>query len=196
MANANLTTIAFVLDRSGSMEAMREQAISGFNLFLEQQKAMPGETRFSLVLFNHAIHSVAHHVPIHEMIPLTWNTFVPEGNTALDDALGITIDSIGQQLAQTPEERRPGRVIIAVLTDGEENSSIHYSTHKVSQMIRHQQSKYNWNFVFLGAGENVAEESAARGIQQEDAITFDASPDGMRMAMCTVSEAVSVRRRR
>lgn len=196
MSNLNLTTIAFVLDRSGSMEEMREQAIQGFNQFLEQQKAMPGETRFTLVLFNHEINTIANQVPIHEMVHLNWKSFVPNGNTALDDALGSTIDALGYQISQTPESKRPNKVIIAVLTDGQENSSSRYTTSQVQQMITHQQQKYNWNFIFLGAGESVVEESRARGIQVEDAITFDASTDGMIMAMQCVSEAVNVRRRR
>jgi len=52
MCNENLCAVAFILDRSGSMERMRDQAIAGFNDFLQSQIQYPGETRFSFTLFN------------------------------------------------------------------------------------------------------------------------------------------------
>lgn len=70
MCNENLCSVAFVLDRSGSMESMRHQAIAGYNDFLE----------------------VAQSVPVAQMIHLDAGTYIPGGNTALDDAVGITID--------------------------------------------------------------------------------------------------------
>ena len=51
--NTNLTEIACVVDRSGSMGRIRQDAIGGFNTFLEAQQAEPGEARLTLVLFNH-----------------------------------------------------------------------------------------------------------------------------------------------
>ena len=49
---SDLTEIAFVLDRSGSMEPMTEAAISGFNSFLHDQQEAEGEARLTLMLFD------------------------------------------------------------------------------------------------------------------------------------------------
>jgi hypothetical protein len=51
--NQNLTEIAFILDRSGSMVALADEAIGAFNSFLNDQKKQPGECRFTLAIFDH-----------------------------------------------------------------------------------------------------------------------------------------------
>jgi hypothetical protein len=62
-----------------------------------------------------------------------------------------TIDDVGKQLAATPEPERPNKVIVAILTDGMENAGRDYTNAKVTAMIRHQQEKYSWEFLFLAA---------------------------------------------
>ena len=58
---------------------------------------------------------------------MTTDEYDPMGMTALLDAIGITIDSVGKRLSETPEDERPEKVIIAITTDGEENSSREYT---------------------------------------------------------------------
>jgi hypothetical protein len=77
--NTNSCEIGFVLDRSGSMNAMKEEAIGGINAFLESQQKLPGEARLTLVLFDHE-YIVAHHgVPIKDVPPLDNHSYVPRG---------------------------------------------------------------------------------------------------------------------
>ena len=45
------------------------------------------------------------------------------GCTALLDAIGISIDKIKNEHANTPKEKRPDKVLFAIITDGAENSS-------------------------------------------------------------------------
>lgn len=82
------------------------------------------------------------------------STFVPRGSTALLDAIGRTIDDLGKQLEGTPEADRPNQVIIAILTDGEENCSRHHPWQSVAKLIRHQTENYHWQFLFLGANQD------------------------------------------
>ncbi|MEI6604895.1 MAG: hypothetical protein WCP35_06275 [Verrucomicrobiota bacterium] len=123
------TEIAFILDRSGSRQSMTHAAISGFNEFLKAQQAtvddhgQPIPATFPLILFDHEYLPAHNRVPIHTAVPLTTATYQPRGNTALLDAIGRTIDSLGSALAPTPEAERPAKVILAILTDGEENAS-------------------------------------------------------------------------
>src|SRR5258708_24059358 len=105
------------------MNAMKEEAIGGINAFLESQQKLPGEARLTLVLFDHE-YIVAHDgVPIKDVPPLDKHSYVPRGTTALLDAIGRTINTIGERLDRTPEPDRPGKVIVAILTDGLENAS-------------------------------------------------------------------------
>lgn len=196
MCNENLCSVAFVLDRSGSMQSMRDQAIAGYNEFLQKQMQYPGETRFSFTLFNDQIVQVAHWVPVQEMVRLSPETYMPAGNTALDDAVGFTIDTLGQELASMPEQERPGKVIVAILTDGEENSSIHYTTSKVASMIRNQRKKYQWEFLYLGAGPNVQLESSKRGIASHDTMCFEATPEGVSDVMERLNVSVNEKKRK
>ena len=106
--NAQLTEIGFILDRSGSMASMAKEAIGGFNAFLESQQKLPGEAKLTLVLFDHE-YIVAHsRRPIKDVPPLDDHTYVPRGSTALLDAIGRTINTIGERLDKTLHAERPG----------------------------------------------------------------------------------------
>ena len=190
----DLNEIAFVLDRSGSMNSIAGDAIGGFNTFLAQQQGEPGEAHLTLVLFDHE-YLVAHdNVDIHSIPPLDARTYVPRGMTALLDAIGRTIDAIGARLANTPEDQRPGKVIVAILTDGMENASRDYNNRRVADMISHQQQKYAWEFIFLAANQDAIATAHTLSIQAKDAIAFDATGQGVRMAMARVSEETTKRR--
>jgi hypothetical protein len=190
----DLTEIAFVLDRSGSMNAIAGDAIGGFNTFLTQQQALPGEARLTLVLFDHEYLVVQDNAGIHGVAPLDDKSYVPRGMTALLDAVGRTVDTMGQRLAATPEAQRPGQVILAILTDGMENASRDYTYARLSEMIRHQQEKYNWEFIFLAANQDAIAAAGALSIQAKDAIAFDATGQGVRLAMARMSEETTRRR--
>ena len=102
--NKNLSEIIVIVDRSSSMNAMREEAISGFNEFLEKQKASKdGECLLTYCQFNHEYEIIHNGVPIQEIPPLHEGTYRPAGMTALYDAVGRTIDEVGHRLAATPE---------------------------------------------------------------------------------------------
>lgn len=173
--NDHLTEIAFILDRSGSMESMAGAAIDGFNRMLRVQQAEPGQARLTLVLFDDQYEVPVKSLPVSEVVELDHSTFVPRGSTALLDAICRTIDELGARLAATPEADRPGQVIVAILTDGMENASRHHSWHDVSSRIRHQTDKYQWKFLFLGANQDAIATAGRMSIQAADAANFDAS---------------------
>lgn len=176
--NPNLAEIAFILDRSGSMESLREQAIAGFNHFLGDQAKQPGEARLTLVLFDDEYLVPFDAAPLGNIIPLNAATYVPRNSTALLDAIGHTIDRLGQRLASTAECERPGQVIVAILTDGFENASTRYTWKNVAARIRHQQEKYNWRFLFLGANQDAIATAARLNISAFNAATFRADEKG------------------
>jgi len=166
--NTDLTQIAFILDRSGSMQSMAEEAIGGFNAFLKEQQKEEGEARLSLVLFDHEYTPVVENKPIKEVKPLNANSYEPRGMTALLDAMGRTIDDLGKQLAAMPEKERPGTVIVVTLTDGMENASEDYSYERLGQMIEHQKDAYNWEFLFLGSNIENTQQSAQFNMKQSE----------------------------
>lgn len=189
--NKNLTNIAFILDRSGSMASMADEAIGGFNAFLAEQQAEESEAKLSLILFDHEYTPITNCTPIAKVKPLNNETYEPRGMTALLDAMGRTIDDLGKQLADTPEAERPGGVIVVTLTDGMENSSSDYTKAEVAAKVKHQQEKYGWQFIFLGASLETTEQADDLNIAQADRVVYSCVEEGMALN----SKEISKRRR-
>lgn len=165
MTDANLTELVCVLDRSGSMHSIIDDAIGGINhLIKEQQESTDGEARMTIVLFDTAFDTVQESTPIKDVPLFTRKTYKPRGSTALLDAVGSTIDSLGERLSRLPEEKRPGKVLFVILTDGHENASHRYSHERVKQMIELQQKEYQWQFIYLSADINAFDHGASFGI--------------------------------
>lgn len=192
--NPQLTEIAFVLDRSGSMSAVADAAIAGFNHFLAEQQRAAGQARLTVVLFDdeYLLHVDA--IPVEEVLPLDETTFVPRNSTALLDAIGRTVDAIGERLHVTPEDVRPGHVIVAILTDGFENASTSDTWETVSKRIKHQTNKYGWEFLFLGAGQDAIATAAQLNIAAHNAAAFAQDAVGHVASSAGISRKTSARR--
>lgn len=176
----NLTEMVFVLDRSGSMSGLAADTIGGFNELIEKQKKIEGDAYVTTVLFDHEYEVLHDHVALGEVAPLTDKEYFARGSTALLDAVGRTIDAVGARLAATAEEERPEHVVFVITTDGMENSSREYTAKRVRGMIEHQQQKYSWQFVFLGANMDAVSEARNLGISAKYAADFTPSHGGVR----------------
>lgn len=189
-----LTETAFILDRSGSMSSMCGAAITGFNSFLNDQQSAAGVANFArmtLVLFDNEILTVHDAVPVAEIAPLNDKTYVPRASTALLDAIGDTIDRMGRRFAALPEAERPGHVAIAILTDGEENSSVRFTWKEIAARIKHQTEKYSWDFLFLGAGQDAIATASKLNIAAGNSALYAADDIGHLSASRTISRKVS-----
>lgn len=187
---SDLTEIAYVLDRSGSMASLATDAIGGFNAFLQSQKQVPGRANFTLVLFDHEYQTVHKSVDIQHVPDLDERTYVPRGSTALLDAVGRTIDDLGAHLARLPEDQRPGKVIVAIFTDGLENASRVFTTERLAESIKHQQEKYSWEFLFLAANQDAIASAAKLAIPAAQAMNVAFSPEGIRHSQKQLGERV------
>lgn len=156
----------FVLDRSGSMVSMWDEAIEGFNKFLASQRTSPVPTRLSLVQFNNMVAPVYASIPAQEALELNRETYYPGGSTALYDALGLTIDMTNLRLKALPENEQPDTVIFGILTDGQENASREFTRKQVMDKIDHYTQNEGWEFVFLAVGPDAFQGSQDLGFQQ------------------------------
>jgi len=162
--NKHLTDITLVVDRSGSMAECKLEAQGGINAFIEEQKYIVGEAIFSLLQFDTSYDYVFNAVSMHEVKEYE---LIPRGMTALLDAIGKAIVETGMRLDKLPEDKKPGLVIIAIITDGEENSSSEFSKSQIAKMIKHQQDVYGWQFTFLGANQDAFHEAGGMGIHRD-----------------------------
>ena len=190
----DLTEIAYVLDRSGSMQSLVSDAIGGFNSFLSSQQQLAGRANFTLVLFDHEYMVIHKSLDIRQVPELNARTYVPRGQTAMLDAVGRTIDDLGSRLAATPEAQRPAKVIVAIFTDGLENASTDYSHERLAAMIKLQQETYNWEFLFLAANQDAVATAAKIAIPAKQAMNFAASPTGVRQSQEDLATRVSASR--
>ena len=166
---SDLTHITLVIDRSGSMQEIREDAEGGVNAFIEQQRKEPGEAVLTLVQFDTEYEAIHSGVPLQKVPPYELE---PRGCTALLDAVGRAIIETGSHLESLDEANRPGLVIFVINTDGLENSSREFTKTRIKEMIEHQQETYGWQFTYLGADQDAFAEAGGLGIHAAGTADF------------------------
>jgi uncharacterized protein YegL len=138
------TDITVVLDRSGSMQATRDDAMQGFNALVEDQKRIAGEAWLSLVQFDDQYQIDYTEQPMAAVPALTRESYQPRGSTALLDAIGRTIDATVHRLSARAPADRPDNVVLVVITDGQENASRRFTPAAISAKIAHHRDAEKW----------------------------------------------------
>ena len=190
MAKHRTTHLTIVLDRSGSMDSVRDDAIGGFNAFLEQQRKLPGAASLTLVQFDHEYEVVHAGRDVDDVPPLTRDTFLPRGNTALYDAVGRAIAETDERVGG---EKEP-HVVVGILTDGHENASKELDYKKLQKLIK-KKTAAGWEFLFLAANMDAVQAAEHIGISAASAVSFDADAAGTRAAFGAMSERIAESRR-
>lgn len=181
--------ILVILDRSGSMSSIREDVIGGFNTFLEEQQALPGEARFTLVQFDDQFERQLDRVPLADVPKLTRDSFVPRGGTSLHDGVVRAI----RDLKASIDTSNTPKIIVAIMTDGGETSSKMYRLADTYEEIRSLREA-GALVLFIGANQDAIKEAAAMGIGGGQSVNFAPSAIGTRAVMSsTSSKAASYR---
>src|SRR5258706_3039791 len=162
MTDMDYTEIGLVLDRTGSMGTITKSgtrggdATAGIRELLKEQAALPGKLTVSITEFDNPgtkpeVKNVVWFVPADHMAVASWPGIMPRGNTPLLDAVGITITDTGARLAVMSEDERPGKVLLVIATDGEENDSRDWTRQQVRDLIEQQQRDYGWRVIYIRA---------------------------------------------
>ena len=162
--------LVFVLDRSGSMSGNESDVVGGVNTLLDKQREMGVNATVSMFKFDYEYEEICRHIPLSEA-RLKGTDYVPRGSTALLDAVGRTIDKMGNDYrkSMTP----PEGVMFVIFTDGQENSSREYHSETVRNLIERQEKEWNWEFVYMGADVNdFAGEVKNLGLRKVDSRGF------------------------
>lgn len=189
-----LTEIVFILDKSGSMSGLESDTIGGYNSFLEKQKKEEGEAYVSTVLFSDSSNVIHDRVPIKKIEPMNDKQYSVGGCTALLDAIGGAIKHIGNVHKYAREEDRPEKTVFVITTDGQENSSHIYDYEKIKRLVKKQQEKYGWEFIFLGANIDAIGEAGKLGIASNRAVRYECDGTGTMLNFDCMSESISVLR--
>lgn len=172
----NLTEIVIIQDESGSMYQIKSDVEGGLKTFLDAQRKEKGECKITFYSFSDKATIKHNHVDIGQIGDITIN---PSGNTALFDAIGQAINDIGARLSKTKEKDRPESVLIIISTDGCENASKEFTNKQVADMIKHQEDKYSWKFIYLGANQDAFATGQQYGFKGATSMTYGTDGDSI-----------------
>jgi len=180
----NYTHISVLLDRSGSMQSIKDDTEGGFKNFLTEQRALSGEATIELRQFDSEYEQVYGPTPIQDAQELV---LVPRGSTALLDAMGKSITETGEWLASLSEDERPDNVVFVIITDGWENASREWTREKVFKLVKQQTDQWHWTFLYLGANQDAIQAGASIGINANTSLTYDPSNTGQTYSVLSAS---------
>jgi len=183
MTNPEYAHIGLIVDRSGSMIAIKSDMEGGLRTFLKEQAALPGKCLVDFSIFDTEFDEVYTNRPVKSATV----QIKPRGGTALLDAIGKAVVSLGERLAALSEDDRPETVIVAIITDGMENSSREWTLDKVKELIEAQQSQWSWKFVFLGANMDAVSVGGGMGMAKGMSMGYEASAAGTRIGTQSLS---------
>lgn len=183
MADSRLY-VHVLLDRSGSMESCRDKTIGAFNEFVSSLKLKSNiRVRVSLTTFDtESSDHVFEALRAADAPRLDRDSFVPRGGTPLFDAVAAVVARI-DKLNLLPDER----VNLAILTDGEENSSREMTADSVRKLLIDRQERCNWLVQYLGANQDAWAAGASIGVAAAHAMSFDTQ--SVDVAMCAMAES-------
>jgi len=170
MPDQTLTHLAMLLDRSGSMQSIKQATEQGFDLFLAEQREAPGRCTVTLAQFDNEYEELYTDLDVREVPPLDLR---PRGMTALLDSIGRLVQTTALRIAQLPEEQRPGAVIVGIMTDGLENASKEYTHAGIKALVTEREEQFGWTFLYMGANQDAIEVGASIGVKRERSLTYD-----------------------
>ena len=164
------TLVTFLLDRTGSMQSIKDDTIGAFNAYLSTLQKKGGGIEFSFLQFDSiSLDKICVNRPVADVAPLTDETFQPRASTPLIDAAYATIEAVGEALAKRDAEPK---VVICIQTDGLENASTEHTWAELNLLIK-EKSRLGWQFNFMGAGIDGYEQGRQMGIPAAATVSYD-----------------------
>lgn len=186
--DAAVPHIVAVLDISGSMESIKTDAIGAYNSFIAEQQKMGDDAKLTVILFDDKYEVLQDGVAIRDAIKFDETNFKPRGMTAMNDAIGRTINHFKD--LQTKGNLGAG-AIFTIVTDGQENASKEFKASQIKDLITETQSKLDWKFVYLAANQDAFAVGHTYGFSAGNTLNFAATGVGVRSMAAGMSEYVS-----
>jgi hypothetical protein len=178
------TLVTFLLDRTGSMEAIRDDTIGAFNTYLDTLKQEGESLYFTLIQFDSmGVDKLYVNEPVKNVPRLTRETFVPRAATPLIDAAYKTIKAVEKAVSGNPSNK----VVICIQTDGEENSSTEYSWDALNALIK-EKFEAGWQFNFMGAGIDAYQQALRMGISTGQTVAYSKDAAATRAAFSATAQ--------
>ena len=194
--SADPTHLYVLLDRSGSMEAIKAEVVEGLNGFiLGQQRAAPTpDSRSS------------------SSTPRTRprRSSTTSRSTGCARSPGTTSSHAAGRRCSTPpasSSARPGcaptsgpprateDVVVVTVTDGQENSSREMTRERLRALVAERESA-GWTFVYLSAGLDAYADAQAYGYAEGSIQSFAPDAEGAGLAFASLDVAIGTLRHR
>ena len=163
------TLVTFLLDRTGSMESIKEATIESFNSYITELRKGKG-IDFTLVQFDSAsIDKVCHNVKAKDAPFLNNENYKPRASTPLIDAAYKTIKAVEEALKR--HEKEP-KVVICIQTDGFENASREHTWNELNALIK-EKIGLGWQFNLMGANIDAYQQGNHMGIPTRNTVSYN-----------------------
>lgn len=176
ITDSSTMRVSIIQDKSTSMVGRTDATISGYNEYIADLKADPPEgvedITLTLTQFNTGASVVFRNRKLSKVSKLNRGSYKPGGMTALYDAIGRTISALEE------EASADDKVLVLIMTDGQENSSKEYTKDSIRELIEDKQDEGNWTFVFIGADLDAMGEGGAIGIRRGNTFSFTGTAQG------------------
>jgi hypothetical protein len=184
-----VTLVTFLLDRTGSMQSIKDDTIGAFNAYLDTLKKKGGGIEFSFLQFDSiSIDKICVNRPVEDVRNLTDESFQPRASTPLIDAAYATIEAVGEAVKRRDV---PPKVVICIQTDGLENASTEHTWADLNLLIK-EKAKLGWQFNFMGAGIDAYEQGRQMGIPAAATVSYDKASRAASMHAFAASAANTV----
>lgn len=175
--------IEFILDRSGSMDSVKTQAISGYNEFVLNLRKDDPDATLALTQFDSVgIERVTARKALHVDL-LDQSTYNPRANTPLWDAVG--------QVVSQSQDNPDTNYMVVIFTDGLENNSREWDREKLKKLIDEKSKTGRWTFLYLGANQDAWQEAAKFGVPVGSTVSYHGTRHGTTAGMSVASAARS-----
>jgi len=171
------TIYHILVDKSGSMSDCIDQTINGFNEQIAKIREMEVEfpeqlMTIGLTTFNTHVDHLYYMKPVEHAYTMNNENYMPNGSTAMLDAMAETMAALSQ-LQQQSNKEIPTTVVMVILTDGYENASRRYTLKNVKEMVEEREASGTWTFSFLGATLDAVDVAEQMSIRRENSIAFE-----------------------
>ncbi|MGZ6348116.1 MAG: vWA domain-containing protein, partial [Ktedonobacterales bacterium] len=166
--------VTMIIDASGSMAFRIKDTLGGFKAYIDGLKAdTETDYRVTVLTFNTSVRTLFSDVPLALLPELTEKNYSCGGNTALYDAIGTSINEVTGAVKSQGHPYGTDRVLMVILTDGEENSSHLFGRSAVAGKIKRREAAGNWTFVYVGSEASTWQDASNIGIARGSTFQYD-----------------------
>ena len=181
-----------VADSSGSMADQIDEVRDELNIQIEKmRRESDTDTHpctFTMRTFDSAVKNVHVNIPIEDVPKITTHDYDAGGMTALFDAIGSTIESVGELLGNRIDGEKESLAMI-IFSDGGENASRTYNCHKIKTLLDKYQNRPGFNIVFVGCDPASFQDMDQVGFSSENRMMYSKGEE--REALVYANRSVS-----